>query len=485
MEVLKPCAPAAAGPEATPTSAAPPSPSARSGRVLAAILVVGTLVRLVLWQGFVELPPRIHDELDYDTLARNLVEHGEFAFRPGTPTSLRPPLYPALVALIYGLCGVGNYQAVRFVQLILSLINTVLAYRLGTVLYDRRVGLWLAGLFCFYPSLLGFNNLILTETLFTFFLTLFCYLAAVFFRDGGWSVLVPAGVVLGLGALTRSVLWLFPPVFVLYLLALGPVPFRKRLLAAAVLVSAFAVTLAPWAVRSSRLEKTFVAVDTMGGRNFLMGNYRHTPLYRSWEAVAIPGEKNWIHEVNAAFPNEPVQSQGLVDKRAMKLGVRFVLENLGLTLQRDVVKFFDFWGLERELVAGARQGLFGALPRWAVLVLAVLIPGSFVLALWVGVFGAVLVPPADVRQHSFVLLLIAFICGVHTVVFGHSRYHLPLMPLILAYTAAAVVHAAAIWQARRRPAFWLAAAVCAVFGVGWTWTTVVVDLDRLVQLFQS
>jgi hypothetical protein len=41
--------------------------------------------------------------------------------------------------------------------------------------------------------------------------------------------------------------------------------------------------------------------------------------------------------------------------------------------------------------------------------------------------------PVDVRMHWFLLLLIAFVCAAHTAVFGHERYRLPLMPLMIIY----------------------------------------------------
>src|SRR5947209_5815372 len=92
-------------------------------RPLLVILLAGALVRLALWGGALGQPLHIVDERDYNTLANNLLEHGEFAFVLGSPTSLRPPLYPAVVAGTYWLFGADNFQAVRLLQAILSLLN--------------------------------------------------------------------------------------------------------------------------------------------------------------------------------------------------------------------------------------------------------------------------------------------------------------------------------------------------------------------------
>src|SRR5262249_42270825 len=130
------------------------------------------------------------------------------------------------------------------------------------------------------------------------------------------------GVLLGLAALTRSILWLFPPILGVFLLFAWKGSFGHRLLAVAVPVAPFALTIAPWAYRCTRLEKTFVAIDTMGGRNFMTGNYQYPPLFRSWDAIALEGEKSWYHEVFAAYPPSEWDTQGKRDKLALRQGLK-------------------------------------------------------------------------------------------------------------------------------------------------------------------
>jgi 4-amino-4-deoxy-L-arabinose transferase-like glycosyltransferase len=467
-----------ATPTAEPAGTADQSPPKAKVSPLLVILLAGAVVRLALWAWFQGCPIEIEDEREYNQIAVNLLVRGEFALEAGQPTSIRPPLYPAFVAAVYALFGRENYQAVRLLQAALSLANVLLLYRLGTDVLSRRAGLWLAGLFCFYPSFLGYDNLLLTEVLFTLLLCATCLLLVWSLQRQSLGCLVLAGLCLGLAALTRSVVWLFPPVLGAFLLLAWKGSLARRLVAAVAVAAAFAVTVAPWAVRNTRLQQTFVTIDTMGGRNFMMGNYRHTPLYRSWDAISLDGEQSWVAEVNATYPVVERQTQGQLDKLALRQGLAFVKANPGLTLRRDLVKFFDFWGLERELLAGAARGWFGSVGRPALLALTVLVLGSYALALIVGIFGMVLAPPADWRVHALLLLVIAFVCGIHTLVFAHSRYHLPIMPLVLVYTASAVVHARGIWQQRRRWRFWLAGGLGGVFVAGWLWLFVAVDLER-------
>jgi 4-amino-4-deoxy-L-arabinose transferase-like glycosyltransferase len=441
----------------------------RCATALLVIVAVGAALRLALAWWLQGGSLSIWDEREYDLLARNLLLHHELAFEPGTPTSLRPPLYPLMVAGVYGVFGIENHHAVRILQAVLAIVTALLLYALGTRVHTSAAGLWLAAGFSLYPSWLAQTNLLLTETLFTLLLCAACYAVVVFYQEDKLRWLSAAGVLLGLAALTRSVVWLAPPFLALFVVLSWRGSWPRRALAPVLLLAAFAATLAPWSIRNSLLQGTFVAVDTMGGRNFMMGNYQHTPLYRSWDAISITGERSWAHEIITTYPPEARQTQGQMDKLALKQGLTFVADHPWLTLQRSIVKFFDFWGLERELVAGASRRYWGALPEPAILLLAALVCGSYALALWLALYGAIMVGLRDRRLHWFIVAVIAYVCGMHTLVFGHSRYHLPVMPLVLLFAAVAVVHAGDLWRRRHSWAFCCATSLCCVLIAAWAW----------------
>jgi 4-amino-4-deoxy-L-arabinose transferase-like glycosyltransferase len=449
------------------------------------ILLAGVIVRLVLWLWFADQPTHIWDEGDYTTLATSLVQRGEFALQPGRPTTQRPPLYPFAVAGAYAVFGQGNLQAVRLLQAGLSLLNVLLLYRLGASLFCARVGTLAAGLYCFYPSLLGFNSLLLTEVLFTLLLCLACAALIRSVRRESLLDMAGAGMLTGLGALTRSALLLLPAFLIPYLLCAWSGRLQRRCLAGAVLVAGFAVVVAPWVIRNTILERTVVTIDTLGGRNFMMGNYAFTPLYRAWDAISLEGEQSWFSQLVLAHPEVNGATQGQIDKLALREGIRFVWEHPGLTLERDVVKFLQFWGLERELIAGAAAGYFGALSTPAILLLTLVIFGSFSAAMVAGLFGMVMAPPADTRAHVLLLVVIGVICLVYTLTFGHSRYHLPLMPIVLMYAASAAVRARDIWARRAHWSFGLAAGLSGLFLLGRLWEIAVVDGERYWTLLRA
>jgi len=238
------------------------------------VLAAGAVVRLGMLWWFNGSPLEISDERDFNALAISLATSGEFA-EGGMPSSMRPPLYPAFLATVYLLFGVENYQAVRSIQAIMGLGLAIAVYLLAKRMYSVRVGVWAGAFCCFYPSLLFSANFLLTETLFSLLLATACIALQQFF-NGGYRLrwLACFGILWGLASLTRSVLWLLPPFVLVFMLwATTALPWHRRLLAGVLPVVFFAATIAPWSIRNTRVQKTFVAIDNQGGRNFMMGNY--------------------------------------------------------------------------------------------------------------------------------------------------------------------------------------------------------------------
>jgi 4-amino-4-deoxy-L-arabinose transferase-like glycosyltransferase len=447
------------------------------------ILLVGAAARLVLWYAWAGWSPLINDDArDYQRLAIGLATTGRYADANGKPISLRPPLYPAMLAGIYLGCGLENDAAVRAVQAGIGLLTTVFVYRLGRIVYDRRVALWAAVMCCFYPSLLGYSNLLLSETLFTFMVAAFVLSACKAIHQQRNLALVAAGIVMGLAALTRSIMLLFTPIFALFVLLSWRGSWRRRILAAALPIAMFAAVIAPWAVRNTRLQQTLTFIDVMGGRNAMMGNYEFTPLERSWATITdVTGERSWHNVLVRENGSEYVRaSQGQRDKIALRHAIRFVTTHPWLTIERSFVKFFNFWQLDRLLVAASQEGYFGDISVAAKLALAAVICGSYAALLFAAIFGICCVSPGDRRIHWFLIASILFPCAVHTLIFAHSRYHLPIVPLLTLYAAAAIVNWPRVYQRRNSASFLIAAALCVVVALGWVREFVFVDYASMM-----
>ncbi len=451
-------------------------------RVLRTALVLGLLVRGVIFWQTGTLGTEIVDEQHYSQLASSILQGYGFAWDATHPTSIRPPLFPGMVAAIWTIAGSGNLQAVRLVQILLAALTTVLVFEIGRLAFDRDVGRYAAALFWLYPSLMFFNFMILTETLFTLLLVAFVLLTIMLVRTPRAWIALLCGVALGLAALTRSIVWPMPIVLCPLLAILLRGSGRARITAPALLLLSYVVVMTPWAARNTRLQGVLTIVDTMGGLNLRMGNYDYTPDDRMWTAVALTGEKNWSYDLANEHSGQPF-TEGQRDRWAQRKAVAYMRANPWITLRRTLIKLADFWGLEREYAAGIGYGLF-APPHWFGFIGPLVIIIAYVGVVTLGAAGMWLAAP-DRRIHAVLLLPVLLIMGIHAIAFGHSRYHVPLIPIFGVYAVSMLFAQGRIPWHRRGPMVVGAGAVVVAFVSIWVRQIVFVDAERIHILLRA
>ncbi|OAG26997.1 ArnT family glycosyltransferase [Thermodesulfatator autotrophicus] len=158
----------------------------KAGKKLFFIFATALLFRLSLFPFFINQPLNIVDEQHYNKLALAILERGEYGWAPGKPTAIRPPLYPAFLAGVYKIFGTENYNAVRLIQIVLALLSGLLVYFLAQKIFRKeKIAFGATAFFLFYPSLVIFNYLILTETLF-----IFLFLLALYFLMAGIEIVL-------------------------------------------------------------------------------------------------------------------------------------------------------------------------------------------------------------------------------------------------------------------------------------------------------
>jgi len=453
----------------------------RLPRWFIAAMVSGLVIRVAILAFTGSLGTPIVDEQHYRQLAGSLNAGHGFAFEAGTLTSLRPPLYPALLAAVFWATGPDNLQAVRVAQFLLSLGTVAVVYALGRRTLGAKAAQIAAAIVWLYPSLVMFNFLILTETLYTFLLSGFLLLLVSLIQSPTSGRAVSTGIALGLACLTRSVLWPLPLVLCpLTVFTLNGF-WLRRLAIAGLLATGFVAVVGPWAVRNTRVQGVVTIVDTMGGMNLRMGNYEYTPDDRMWDAVSLSGEENWAYDLGLEFPGRRF-TEGEKEKWAQRKALTYMRTHPGTTLRRAVIKFEDFWGLEREFVAAIRQRLY-APPPWFSVTAAAAILLSYPLVVVFGSAGMWLATARDWRLMVILLLPVIAIAAAHTIVFGHSRYHVPLVPIFALFAGALGAEGRRVWTtagpAQRAGAVLTVSTLAAI----WMHQILVSDWNRIRSLF--
>ena len=110
----------------------------------------------------------ISDMLGYHESAVSLLQSGEFRIK-GRLSASRPPMYSLLIYIFYYLFGVGNIFGLRLIQCVLGAVTAVLTFKLTDKVFNRKAAVWAGLMFAFYPAGWGYCDLVLSETLSTFF----------------------------------------------------------------------------------------------------------------------------------------------------------------------------------------------------------------------------------------------------------------------------------------------------------------------------
>lgn len=190
----------------------------------------------------------------YVALARNITWRHIFStdqVPPFLPTYFRPPAYPAFIALL-GL----NISAVVIAQAVLITGTSVLVYLIAKP-FGRKIALVAGILMSLAPMSGAWTGEIMTETLYTFLVTLGIYL---------WSKsnLYWAGALFGLSWLARPTT--MP--FIVALIVIGLL-FRSQRPLLKIALAACLVCL-PWTIRNYVVFQKFVPVASGGAPQALL-----------------------------------------------------------------------------------------------------------------------------------------------------------------------------------------------------------------------
>jgi len=237
-------------------------------RSLIVLLGIALITRLfwLWWRPY----PLSGDALDYLAFAKNIAFYHTFTLNISDntifATTSRPPLFPTLIAALWWGQS-APMMLVRVLHVILGSATAGLVYLLARDRFNFRVAM-IAGLgMALAPMSSFFAGAILTETLFTFLLTLGLFL-------WGRRRQAVAGMILGLATLTTP--RLLP--FLLILPLLGLLPPWRLYLRSYVLITVIALgVISPWVLRNAFQTGRFIPVISHGWADNLLFGAIETP----------------------------------------------------------------------------------------------------------------------------------------------------------------------------------------------------------------
>ncbi len=398
------------------------------------IFIIALLLRLIhLWM-ILDSPyfsSPILDASHFDRQAWDMARGNA----PSGSAFFQAPLYPYLLALLYVLFG-HSYLAPRLFQAVLGAVSAWLVYRLGSRIYDRRIGFIGGLIFALYGPLIHYSGQLLITTLFVFLVCLFLWVFDLLKERPSPGNYFAAGVLLGAAALARPNILIFLPFALVWIF------FRLKNRGSGMLffITGLLILILPVTARNYLAEKDFVLISSQAGVNFYMGNNAWATGRSAW----VPGtSKNWweegyfqqreIAEREAGHPLKSSQVSTYWWNRSLEEIRQDPPGWLNLMLRKIRYLFSGYELSDTEDIYYQRR--FS--PLFALLMWDGVIDFPFGILLPFALLGLAL---SENRKQQGHLILFQFSYAVGLILFIiTSRYRLPLVPVLAIWAAAGLV----------------------------------------------
>jgi len=397
----------------------------------------------------------LDDMFQYDMLARSLAQgHGfrwyaqadlnqlasfvdfdltsvkDYDPRLGISTSFRAPLYPTFLAVVYFFSGTGfsRFFAARLAQaIILGAPLAPLTYFVAQRLFPltssddeerqkkkeraARISAWIVAA---YPILLVYPLGLGTENpFFVLILASFLFLLSSIERPTTFHFLL-SGLLLGLTALTRSVILPFAGLAILWIW------FSLKQKRGAILVAiSLALTITPWVIRNSLLHNKLTGIETSMGYNLHLGYHP---------------QGNGSFMFGPSLELLPILDDAERDRVGTQQAIEFIKSQPERFVPLAVNRLGFFWGLEkRVLMYFYSNNIVGYIPPPWLLILSGILLLPFVI---IGVCAALGLSFVSWKsQHILRLLLLLGYLLPHVFILSEDRFHLAIVPFLSILTA--------------------------------------------------
>jgi len=379
--------------------------------LLAVCLLINLAIALLSSKGIVQ-----DDAISYCSLGEHLAHGDGYVFAPGqTPTAWRAPGYPVFLATVFRLTG-GSLVAARIGNAFLSVGTTLCVAAVSSLLMDADTALLAAALVGFYPELLGLSGLLWSESLSVFLFSASGLCVTIVAKYRLWAAAVLAGVLTGACILTRSTFIVMPVIIALC----GLTGLLKRSQALTVCILACAV-VAPWTLRNYKLIGSFVFVESNATMNLYAGNRPYAPIPFTFRVLKMLPDDPQYQAIESLPINARYAAFGAAAKQEM-------LANPKHFALLAVSKTIDFWLPDFFVARNVASGSYGQRYEkfW---ILALVVTSSFYVVITSLAVQMICRYRAG-RGVQMAGLLLALYTLPHSVVFGASRFHIPVVPVL-------------------------------------------------------
>ena len=358
------------------------------------------------------------------------------------PTAFRPPLYPALLSVIYffNLAPLG----IGIVQIILGVLTVWLTWLTGNRLQMQWAALVAAAIVATDPILLQYTTYSMTEVLAAFLTSLLLYLLvsslSVPSESDKKQAILPlffwTGIVWGLAILCRPTYLAFFGIWTVvrfigsllykfHILKPSAIQERERSFVM-YLAAGIMLAVSPWLIRNLIVFHAPILSTTHGGYTLLLGNnpvFYDEVVQKPWGTVWSGKSLNtWQQSLEDQISQEvpPLKTEQERDRWMYQRAKHNIAEQPDLFVSACILRFKRFWNLSPLTNSTL---LSTPLVNWGI--------AGYYSVILIGCFGGILMAIWNREQkwEPLIWLILSFTL-VHLFYWTNMRMRAPLVPAI-------------------------------------------------------
>lgn len=350
----------------------------------------------------------------YSTIAKNILSGKGYVDndKPSRINFERLPLYIYFLVAVYKLWGPELWK-LQIIQSVLDTLSCLFIFIISMRIFhnDKSSALLAAFLYAVYFKMINLVSRPLTETLFILLLLIFIIIFLDSFKKDLFALW--AGILLGMLTLIKPITLLFPIVVVLFYIFKLKKNWFKRIILFSV---GFGIFILPYIIRNYVMEgQVFFA--TGGGKALYMG-------------AVIDYSNDFRHEelrlMNKIKAHYDVPHNIEDDKELARKAINIIIDNPWEYIKKVAYRFYLFWTYPDYTTK------MMALKTTLVLIFNIILIVLTVFGLYLSKKNAILFSPF--------LGLIFYFYTIFVFIYSHSRYSLPLYPILFLFSTYGIIH---------------------------------------------
>lgn len=349
-----------------------------------------------------------NDDVKYLRSAQTLVETGKLTYKDVNKSTvfIMPGIIFFLASFVklFGMEGATDF--IRIAQAIIQGITLFLVFKIYLKLFNEKVALIGIILNIIYLPNVYISTLILTETLFTFFLVSCIYFLIDAIKSKKKKTYFVAGTFWALATIFRASIALFPLV-VFFVWLVNKYKIKEMIIFASIALIPFLLVFTPWWVRNYIRFDKFIPFTLSSGNPMLQGVFINNDV--NHELIAK------LNDENLVYTNDEINNDTVERKMAGKVFKHYLKNDTA-----NYIKWFLVGKTVNNLKSPYYVELYGIKFETARIVHLTLVILSFI-----GIIKA------KTKEKYLIIGLWIYFILIHIPFLSYVRYFYPIMPVII------------------------------------------------------